>query len=136
MKHIIYLLATVTSLTGLRAAEAPSIMRLTAQRYEQKVSAVIADFIRRDRVPDAAVVLELRTLENDMLSLAVLSDEQRAELPPLVLSEGLPLHDFRYLPGQLVVARLRAAGCDPLQDRLTGRTFTMATPPKKRGAAN
>lgn len=121
----------VLLLTGFQAAEPPSIMRQTAARYDQKVGQVIVDFVKNDRVPDASVVLQLRTIENDMLGLAALSVDLRAELPPLVVSQGLPLRDLRYLPGQLVVARLRAAGLDPLEDRLHGRTFTLAVPNKK-----
>jgi hypothetical protein len=89
------------------------------------------NFVQHDRVPGTTVILQLRTAENDMLGLAALSADLRAEMPPLVISQGLPLRDYRYLPGQLVVARLRAAGLDPLDDRLKGRTFVLATPVKR-----
>jgi hypothetical protein len=125
------LITAVLGLTEAYAADQPSIMRQTATRYEQAVSQVIADFVQHDRVPDSIVVLQLRTMENDMLGLAALSADLRAELPPLVVSQGLPLRDYRYVPGQLVVARLRAAGFDPLGDRLKGRTFVLATSIKR-----
>ena len=132
MKHILpIILAAMLCLTGLHAADKPSIMRQTAARYDQKVSQVIADFVQHDRVPDSTVILQLRTMENDMIGLAALSADLRAEMPPLVLSQGLPLRDYRYLPGQLVVARLRAAGVDPLADRIQGQTFTLVKPANK-----
>lgn len=128
---LILLAAALGLAPSLRAADRPSVMRQTAARYDQKISHVIADFVQHDHLPDSTVVLQLRTLENDMMGLAALSADQRAELPPLVVSQGLPLRDYRFLPGQLVVARLRAAGLDPLSDRLAGRTFVIPAKAKR-----
>lgn len=129
---ILFLTAAVCLGSTLHGqAQGPSIMRQTSERYERKVDKVITDFIQHGKYPDATEVLQLRTLENDMLGLAIVSADLRAEMPRLVIAQGLPLRALRYLPGQFVVVRLEAAGLDPLKDHLQGRMFTVPAPAKK-----
>lgn len=116
--------------SGWCAAGQPSSLRQIVACYEHTANRVIVDYVQLGRVPDATVVRELRALENEIAGLAAVKGELESTPPPVVPPDLL-LEDCRCLPGRLVVARLRAAGFDPLADRLRGRTFFLPAPAKR-----
>lgn len=120
------LLATVASASASRDAATTETVRDTIRAYDREVDRVLRQYLDRGEAPTADQVLRIRSIENQLQSMRMISRNQ-IQLPPLMLSGEIALRDTVNMPGQMIAARARAAGLDLWADNLGNRSFTLAT---------
>jgi hypothetical protein len=105
-----------------------TITKNDKQYYLDRVDTIISEHLATGRSPTPSDLLDLRTAEMNFI-MSVRADPSVARyIPPLYLTSFTQFRDTRYLPGQLVVAKCRAAGFDLFDDGLSGRKFERMRP--------
>ena len=124
-----YIITFLLSLTiSSHASDLRTITKNDRLYYVDRVNSINNDNLKTGRLPTASDVLDLRTAEMNFI-MSVRADPSVARyIPPLYLTSFTQFRDPRYLPGQLVLAKCRAAGFDLFDDGLNGRKFERQRP--------